>query len=713
MLRKLAVGSAILGSVFVAPAYAQAPSSNVFTADYFARFNPRTADDMVRQLPGFQVERTDGDIRGFGGAGGNVLINGERPSTKQEINDVLRRIPASNVLRIEIVTSASGDLDMRGQTKIANVIVQDIEEQRTPVNWEFFLRLHQRDAITSQIRASTTMKAFGGNLTLDFTGGQRRLGGPGNGPRDFGAREFFDADGVQFEGQSGIYHNESIAVEPAFAFERDFSWGALRLNGEWDGCCGDGDSYFTRFAPDVFGDLIGVQTSGYESDSSTWTFGGDVERSFGNGASAKLIVLNERGDSSSDNTFAIFDAAGAFGGSRLSESESEDGETIVRGQINMPLGQNHSLGFALEGAYNFLDSTRTVADTSAAGIVRDTTPAGSDTIVEEFRGELEISDIWSVSPRLTIEPLIKFEVSQIRQEIRIDTGPVKVERDFSYPKPGISATWRPNETEQVRLSYVRDVAQLDFGDFVSSVDLRTDFVTGGNAQLEPEQTWAASAEYERQFWGAGVFGLRAGYDQIEQVQDLVCIIPAGAAPDPTTPCVQRADTFDAPGNIGDGTRWSLGTNITLPLARFGIKGGRFDFDYSYSQTAVTDPVTGLERRFSNSFEGYNFTAEFRQDLTDLQFSWGVEVQNGGDATAFRRRETFRRELEGTSVDLFVETTRFAGLNMRLGYNNALDNEFQSIRVIYDGPRSTGSPSIIERGYSRNGPFTYLRIAGAF
>ena len=57
----------------------------VYTPDYFARYSPKSALDMVNQVPGFSI--TGGDQgRGLGEARVNVIINGERLSLKSEID---------------------------------------------------------------------------------------------------------------------------------------------------------------------------------------------------------------------------------------------------------------------------------------------------------------------------------------------------------------------------------------------------------------------------------------------------------------------------------------------------------------------------------------------------------------------------------------------------------------------------------------------------
>ena len=70
-----------------------------YEVDFFAKFSPRTALDMVKQVPSFSLQDVDEDKRGYAAAAGNVLIDGERPSTKsQTLEDILQRIPAAQVL---------------------------------------------------------------------------------------------------------------------------------------------------------------------------------------------------------------------------------------------------------------------------------------------------------------------------------------------------------------------------------------------------------------------------------------------------------------------------------------------------------------------------------------------------------------------------------------------------------------------------------------
>ncbi len=54
-----------------------------YPPEFFAASSPNTALDMIFRLPGFSLDTGD-TVRGFGGAAGNVLIDGSRPASKDD-----------------------------------------------------------------------------------------------------------------------------------------------------------------------------------------------------------------------------------------------------------------------------------------------------------------------------------------------------------------------------------------------------------------------------------------------------------------------------------------------------------------------------------------------------------------------------------------------------------------------------------------------------
>ncbi|MDE2467006.1 MAG: TonB-dependent receptor, partial [Alphaproteobacteria bacterium] len=101
---------------------AHAAATLSYPASFFSAAHPNTAYDMIRRLPGFVFD--DGtDARGYAGTGGNVLVDGQRPTAKtDDLKSILERIPASNVERIDVISGNSSGIDMEGHTVVANVI---------------------------------------------------------------------------------------------------------------------------------------------------------------------------------------------------------------------------------------------------------------------------------------------------------------------------------------------------------------------------------------------------------------------------------------------------------------------------------------------------------------------------------------------------------------------------------------------------------------
>lgn len=702
----LRVSGAVGAAAFLsghAVAQSALPQSDLQTFEpaYFARYSPNNALDMIQQVPGFSLQEGDA-VRGFGGSAGNVLINGERPSTKSALSGLLTRIAVSNVIRIELVTGASATLDMRGQTKVVNVVVNE-DALVEPITFDATARYTHDGRITPQLQMSTRRSLLGGSLNLSSVLNTLANNGPGGGSFADGQRARFDAAGAQTEFAEGFTQQEQIVRQLNFEYERGLGPYSLRLNGAWGGIDFDGDRFFRSYTPDFNGSLTSLERNEVRNFQEAMVIGGDIERKFDN-IDVKIITYNRRERNDNSARFATFTAPGSLIAANTSAPNSRAGESILRGQMNWKLNDEHSIEIAAETAYNFIDNI--------TGFVRETPASvssffvdGSDTKVEEFRNEFQISDVWTVSPSLTIEPGFKFETSRIEQNINFpddtDGDPLtvrldrNVEREFEYPKPSVTATWRIQEGQQLRVSYEREVAQLSFSDFVSFSDFIANQTTTGNDQLVPERTWAFEAQFEQRFWKGGVLTLLASYDEVEDVQDFVKI---GAG--------------DGPGNIGDGTRWSLGFRTTVPLDNLGIPGARIDASLASGSSEVFDPISGRAREFSDEFKK-SWSISFRQDFPAAKLSYGFRWSDGGAGTAYRFNEASRRSREDADASIFVETSRWLGLRIRVGVDDLLSAEFARNRIIYVGDREQSAIRAIERTHSANGVQPYIRVSGKF
>lgn len=119
-------------------------STVVYPATFFELYNPVSANDMLDRIPGVDVDGGGGGGRGLG-TGGDLLINGQRIAGKDNSPRAqLSRIPAREVLRIEIIRGTSGDLAVRGAGQVVNIVLTDVGS-RASTSAELVARLNHDD----------------------------------------------------------------------------------------------------------------------------------------------------------------------------------------------------------------------------------------------------------------------------------------------------------------------------------------------------------------------------------------------------------------------------------------------------------------------------------------------------------------------------------------------------------------------------------------
>ena len=652
----------------------------------FSQYSPTSALDMVSQVPGFSINSGD-DVRGFGGAAGNVLVNGERPSTKSDLESYLRRIPAANIERIELVRGASGDLDMRGQTRIVNVILKD-DVSASQFSYSVNPRMHQGGRVSVGAVADWNGKWMGGDLTLSYSQG-------GWAERVNRLEKRYDSTQAQIAFRDDVHQTNNIEYLPGFEYERTIGENTkLHLNGRvWTGFW-KLNAATDEYTPDGAGTLTYFERGTIDEEWWGYDIGGDIQRDLTDKLATKLIWYSRRDKFDSDTRFDDYLADGGFEGAFEANIDDYYGESILRTQTDWTPNGAHSIGFGIEGAYNFRDADRTFLNIDTSGNLPGAIPV-STTRVEEWRGEAFISDVWKPFAKWTIEPGLKVEVSEISQ-----TGDAEAKRQFTYPKPSLSATYTPQEGTQWRFLIERRVAQLDFEDFVSNVSATDDNVTSGNPDLEPEQSWRFDLGYERPLTKGGTISVIARYEAVEKVQDLV----------PVT--ATSGDVFDGPGNLGDGHRFQIISEASIPTDRFGIRNGKLDLELTYSDSEVEDPLTGEKRNFSYEQPLYWYV-EFRQDFPEAKWSWGFDFSKGSTDESWRTGEMVSFSRGYGDFDIYIETTKFLGLNIKVGVDNVFDPTFERTRTLYDGSRADQLIARQDVRQDQFGPLYFIRFKDSF
>jgi hypothetical protein len=198
-----------------------------YRPEFFVAVRPGTAMDMIRWLPGFTFEDTR-DLRGLGGAIGNVLIDGQPPTSKTDtLATVLARIPAGEVERVDIIVGGAPGIDMRGRSVIANVVLKKRAEPRGSITVADQQFRDGRNAPELLVTASRKTGSSASEVSLNLA--QRVFWGDvifGEGPlrrTDAQGRLLFRAE--EEAGASGPLAALTASHEAAFA------GGRLRVNG--------------------------------------------------------------------------------------------------------------------------------------------------------------------------------------------------------------------------------------------------------------------------------------------------------------------------------------------------------------------------------------------------------------------------------------------------------------------------------------------------
>lgn len=619
-----------------------------YPAAFFAASAPSNATEMLDRVPGFLLDTGD-NVRGFAGAAGNVLIDGVRPSVKgDELFNLIRRIPASNVERIDLIRGGAPGIDMQGKPVVANIVRRAGGGSTGLLAFAF--NLSEDGRFSPALRMEGSRRGAGYNVEgslLLFAGENIDDAGDGEQTRRNAVGDLL---------LTGPYSNDvtydGIELRGSGELRRP-SLGTFKLNGNYQ--LVNEDAHERVDFLDGLGRDVGFDRSTYAFHRDRGQLGGDWARPLGGGRTLTIVALQslqrEQFDARSDGR----------GDDNRFIDDTTSGESILRGTLGWVRSPSLSFEVGAEGAYNFLDG-----DTALFVNSQPIELPSSTVLVEEVRGEAFATTTWRPTPRWSVEAGARVESSRISQ-----SGDADQERTFTFVKPRLNLAYSPDADSQIRLRLEREVGQLDFGDFVSSASVSDETVNAGNPDLEPERAWVAELALERRFWGRGSAVLTLSHAEVQQVADL---IPIGGR-------------FDAPGNIGDGTRDLAKINLTLPLDRLRVPGGLFTLETQWRRSEVTDPVTGEERRISGQ-SPTRWEAHYTQDIPRWNLTYGVDLFGGFEEVIYRINEIRRIEYD-TFVTTFVEYRPRPYLQLRLELQNITGRERTRLREFFDGPRGAG------------------------
>lgn len=641
--------------------------ANGYDAVFFAQYAPRSALDIATRVPGFQIEESNNEVRGFAGAAGNIVFNGQRPSSKSEsLTAILARIPANRVQRVEIGPGTAFGADYAGKSQVLNIILT--EDGGVDGTVAGSLSRQWTGPIVPNLEASAIIKR--GTSSFSIAAATQN-----NDRFDEGTDKIVDlADGDLIEKRRKLNHYRPRSPYVALGWAKeDAKDKSIHLSGR-----------FQRQSED-FVQINRVYPTGGEArddrlyltmKSPGYELSGDITRPLAGGA-IKVLALTNRRKRETLDTSLVRDEGDTIGGFEQA-TESQRNETIGKVSWTRANLGGFAVELAAEAALNTLDYGLDLYLLGPDGARDRIDLPLDDATVKEKRAEFSIKAGRQLSKAIRLDAGLNYEISDLT--VRGDTS---ADRSLRFLKPSLTLDIKPGGGWHGQLIARRTVAQLDFFDFISSAELSNDRVNGGNANLQPQRAWEFRASVDHPLFKTGLVKFDAGYDRISLLQDRVLICDE----------LDPSACFDAPGNVGTGQRWFASLAIDAPLERFGLKGTRLRANGQVQKTKVRDPISGETRGFSGFYPEWQWNVELRRDAG--KWAYGFALFDRDEFSFYRANEVDSNKNGGIYGTAFVEYRPSQRTTVTMNVDNMFDTRGLRSRDFTFPNRSFPGPDVNE------------------
>ena len=674
-------------------------STVVYPADYFDQFYPVSANDMLSRIPGIELALRGGrGGRGLGSGAGEVLINGQRTTGKNnEGRSQLARISADQVEYIEIIRGTSKELDVRGGGQIVNVVLLDSPS---------------RSSTTVQLRSDVVQDG-----TFDPGGQVSYAGQSGNFNYLFNveadpryrawesAEYSFNPDGELTEVRRESRTRDETGLQTSMNLGYSFPRSTVQFNALYETIGNVPDErYRTITQTDDFSSR--VETESNPSERNNWEVGGDFQHDFRNAGTYRfLFIVNDRDSLNTRNRFQLLDDISTQ--DLFIENAGRDRERIARTSYTFDLSGSQGLELGIEGAQTIRDSNLRLGraidgerDPDFGNLVPVAIPNGNST-VQELRTESFANHNWQINSKMSLESALVVETSTIEQ-----SGDVSNARDFQFVRPRIDYRFDITPALQLRAGVRKDVEQLSFSDFSATVDGGDEDrdTIAGNPDIRQEQSWRYELNLEMRLPNdVGVLNSQFWYRDVEDHIDRI---------DVTT---DENFLESARGNIGDGKRYGLNLDMSTKLDNFGLQNALLTTGVRLRDSEYIDPFLGIKRRQRNNGR-WQANVGFRHDVSAHGLTYGFNYENNSNDGTGRQAidiDDIEEFIEAPRLSAYVEKRAFGNLMFRLESRNITDAEWCRKRTRFDGRTSAGIVEEFEDFCNGSGMELALRVRTTF
>lgn len=667
----------------------------VYDQEFFSAYNPVSVEDMLNYVPGTEglvgFNNNQEERRGLRANADQILIDGKRLTGKENSSGAfLGSLPAKSVDRIEVITGNVRELDADVGARVINVILKDGAGRGSGTwqlgllgNWEGQKRPVPRFSYSGASNALSYNLALQIRPAVGTTFVKDSITTP-RGATLFNINE-------KRHRNSEIYTARGSVSYSASGDRR------IQLNGFMQFQPRDNTDTTITLAPITLGNITdGLrEVNGIAEDTKgedlTWELSADYSQPIGKTARfSGLLIRSTTTIDTASETFFRFPNSDLvpLGGDSKDEKTTE---TIARATIDWNFAERHDLELGVEGAINTLDKNLDFF-TLVNGTRIDIPIFNSDQDISEDRVETFTTHSWKPLPSLEVQTGLAAEFSWLTQ-VGSDVG---TERSFTFVKPSLDIWYNADESTQYWFSFLRDVDQLDFDDFVATVNREDDEVLSGNPELAPERSWNFEVGAERRFAnGVGLLNGRVFYRRINDVKDLLPLGP----------------TDSQPGNLGSGNHYGIEIDNSLRLKQLTGQDIVLSTKVLLQDSEVTDPFTGLKRRIAKQ-PTYELSLNGRYDSNFWGLSFSFDLIKKG-----RTIESDYNELDlittGYDLRTFIEKSLPNGMIVRFFFGNAIGQKNARTRQRFVTTQAEGTIQQLEYRRQKLTRFNGISIRGTF
>lgn len=700
----------------------------VYDEEYFRRFEPLTAGDALKRVPGVtflsDVLESDGArLRGLDPGYTQILINGERvPGGQSDRSFFLDRIPAELISRVEIVRSSSARRTGDAVAGSLNIVLRDgftfdggyaragglfFDDGEFKPSGGFYYggalaggrllvganvqgRYNPKEKLS--LRYGDSPENNPNFATDDFDNREDQTDTRDGTDYAFNASWGIETETTEFEILGNYVRTERVEDERSFEYNDETA-----INGP------------VRTTTVPAGNLISDNANVNDITTTSWSVIGKLDQEWSLGETQLRVGYASFDDFQDEFEYEIdFDRSTPRFTGELFLRDTKDTEFFVNLEHQFELSDN--LEFAIGGfiqtkdrdtlfqetpvltnvpnanRFNLPVATREGYDQfvrSPNEFVPVAFPAFENTIVaiQEDRADL-YALIEGDYDNLTFEVGLRWESTStdIFGSNADNPAGTDVSNDYDEFLPSASLKYEIGDG-RITVSGARTLRRPRF-DFIAPIELEAEFGDNdfrGNPFLLPETAWGGDLGYEHKIGKNGVVGVNVFYRDVSNLTELTtALLPNGQI----EPGSEGTGTFVyVPRNTGDGEVYGIEFDASFDLAFLGLPNTGVFGNLALLDSNITDEFG--ERRFNDQSDYvYNFGAI--QNLPDFGAAFGATYRKQGEA--FGRvvgEEIFTRY--GADLEIFVEkrfgdsfTIRAVGSNLLDGTKDEDFNKFNTV-----------------------------------